>query len=905
MTSEKRTRKLDRRQNIQSLNVPKVNQKGMWETAQQSRRNKGKYAIGRSPNISSVKVGNSERRAKGMAATPPETSTKIQRFPNPSFPNAKGKIISEILQQNSDDYFSEEEDRREKYIVHGNVEEFYENCYPLKHTFGMTSFPNKAVGKKDAYTFKSESDLEESSYQQKNLDSSESNELVEKEMKQRRRNVTKRSENLCDSASPEEDDDGHGDGVHRIRKSRKADFQLLPIKRNKVPKDGPALCMKEVKKNKNEEWVSRDSVILAMFRRPDSLPGGLLQVKDDYSLSETLQSEGRPAKKTSNEKNKVSISYEKANDLMHKMDMLQDEIAMLKLERETKNQTQEKEKKYLEHIESLEEKVNDFQKTVKLKEETMNQMRAEIAVLKFNLESGRHNNERKETDIGSNNSRLANASRDCDQTQTSKRDLEHASQRGRDEHFHLQDEMNAAISNLGNESERKFSGLENKLHLVRDDVGKNTLILEHLQRDVRRIRCQMKETECVHQNEQRKASNYVGKKEYEEERSSQLQSENTLLHQVNEVGNKDKIVVNMQDQFHDVPEKVQHHMKTPTLTLKERNKESDNKSDHLQEKVHQYKNVKAERSLLEDRNLDEKDVEFFEKLRDLLQKLQLENSTLKLRVKNQTEVIEQLQNNLVKVKLELSSKKNLREKCEKLEEENSKLIQELTNLKKHTEELTKEHSQIEKYKQDTEERAKKELTTKLKQVNLLLQKETENQEHLDALRKTNMDAQRSKLELQIKELESEVLQTRTKRDSTKIKLQRFKQLYREERKTRKSLSSEVNYLHRTIDILTESNSRLLEMQQNSSDSTRPPVDVPHERDLHGLMATPTSYAPYVHQSTNHCINLFQHNLHNLDTETNEALDELQWGTFQPLSPSPSTKSRGKHHRKTASKQHRY
>ncbi|MBZ3881809.1 Coiled-coil domain-containing protein 144A [Sciurus carolinensis] len=422
---------------------------------------------------------------------------------------------------------------------------------------------------------------------------------------------------------------------------------------------------------------------------------------------------------------------------MHKMDMLQDEIAMLKLERETKNQTQEKEKKYLEHIESLEEKVNDFQKTVKLKEETMNQMRAEIAVLKFNLESGRHNNERKETDIGSNNSRLANASRDCDQTQTSKRDLEHASQRGRDEHFHLQDEMNAAISNLGNESERKFSGLENKLHLVRDDVGKNTLILEHLQRDVRRIRCQMKETECVHQNEQRKASNYVGKKEYEEERSSQLQSENTLLHQVNEVGNKDKIVVNMQDQFHDVPEKVQHHMKTPTLTLKERNKESDNKSDHLQEKVHQYKNVKAERS-------------------------------------------------------ELSSKKNLREKCEKLEEENSKLIQELTNLKKHTEELTKEHSQIEKYKQDTEERAKKELTTKLKQVNLLLQKETENQEHLDALRKTNMDAQRSKLELQIKELESEVLQTRTKRDSTKIKLQRFKQLYREERKTRKSLSSEVN-----------------------------------------------------------------------------------------------------------------
>lgn len=67
----------------------------------------------------------------------------------------------------------------------------------------------------------------------------------------------------------------------------------------------------------------------------------------------------------------VSDSHEKG--LLHKNHMLQNEIAMLRLEVDTiKNENQEKEKKYFEGIEILKER-NDLKKTIKVNEETQKQ----------------------------------------------------------------------------------------------------------------------------------------------------------------------------------------------------------------------------------------------------------------------------------------------------------------------------------------------------------------------------------------------------------------------------------------------------------------------------------------------------------------------------------------------------
>ncbi|MXQ93690.1 hypothetical protein E5288_WYG022284 [Bos mutus] len=69
---------------------------------------------------------------------------------------------------------------------------------------------------------------------------------------------------------------------------------------------------------------------------------------------------------------RVSDSCEEAKDLLRKNHMLQDEIAMLRLEIDAvKNQYREKEKKYFEDIEIVKGKNDDLQKAIKQNEETL------------------------------------------------------------------------------------------------------------------------------------------------------------------------------------------------------------------------------------------------------------------------------------------------------------------------------------------------------------------------------------------------------------------------------------------------------------------------------------------------------------------------------------------------------
>ena len=70
---------------------------------------------------------------------------------------------------------------------------------------------------------------------------------------------------------------------------------------------------------------------------------------------------------------------------------------------------------------------------------------------------------------------------------------------------------------------------------------------------------------------------------------------------------------------------------------------------------------------------------------------------------------------------ELLSMKGMQKKCEKLEEKKKKLEQEVVHLRSHIEMNMIEHSQVEQYKREIEERARQDLVEKLKEVNLCLQ----------------------------------------------------------------------------------------------------------------------------------------------------------------------------------------
>ena len=63
----------------------------------------------------------------------------------------------------------------------------------------------------------------------------------------------------------------------------------------------------------------------------------------------------------------------------------------------------------------------------------------------------------------------------------------------------------------------------------------------------------------------------------------------------------------------------------------------------------------------------------------------------------------------------------MQNKCEKLEKNKKKLEQEVVNLRSHIEMNMIEHSQVEQYKWEIDERVRQDLVEKLKEVNLFLQ----------------------------------------------------------------------------------------------------------------------------------------------------------------------------------------
>uniref|UniRef100_A0A2K6EI19 Ankyrin repeat domain-containing protein 26 n=1 Tax=Propithecus coquereli TaxID=379532 RepID=A0A2K6EI19_PROCO len=1087
--------------------------------------------------------------------------------------------ISENLPQKYVDHLSGAADQKEEDTVNGQVEG--NNPFICCKSFILTQNMDLSA----------EHDLEEvtSEEEQESLEGRENNEpWVEEERKKHKSKEMEVSENLYDGAAAAADG-----GFIQQRKSGKTDDQQFTRKeKEKCDSSGPASHMTEVRKNDNEKWTPKESVMTPVFEKASLPTGGLLRGNDDSSLKlffllphfqnyglpcnhilyfkkfisdhvtplfktqlslliarstcgacfsilgilhlvecktnlkisifncrftlkqeeekkrnadmlyeknreqlrrkeeqyrkeveakqqleltlRTLDMELRTVRNNLDQVNQslvvvrqlqqeladtlkkqsmseasleVSHSHENEEDLLHKNHMLQDEIAMLRLEIDTiKIQNQEKEKKYFEDIEIVKEKNDDLQKTIKLNEETLTKtisqysgqlsvLTAENTMLNSKLENEKQTKERLETEVESYRSRLAAAMHDCDQSQTSKRDLELAFQRAREEWFRLQDKMNFDVSNLkdNNEilsqqlsrTESKFNSLEIELHHTRDALREKTLVLEGVQRDLSQTQSQMKEIEQMYQNEQGKVNKYIGKQESVEERLSQLQSENMLLRQQlddaqNKADNKEKTVISIQDQFHAIVKKLEAESEKQSLLLEERNKELINECNHLKERQYQYENEKAEREvsikkeiffrlperkfrLEEARDQHAEAVRCAERTQDHMQKLEKENSKLKVTIKKQADKIERLQKNLLSasscedekeelkkltelkqsleynldqevkkndelekelsgfknllkmtrkklneyengdfsvcgdlktsrfetdvqinklkhkiddltaeletasskclhldtknqtLRQELSSMKTIQKKCEKLQKNKTKLEQEVVNLKSHIEINMVELGQVEQYKREIEERARQDIVEKLKEVNLFLQTQAASQENLEQLRENHIASIRSQMELRIKDLESELSKMKTSQeDFNKMELEKYKQLYLEELKFRKSLATKLN---KTNEKLAEVSTKLLvEKQQTRSLfttlATRPVLESPCVGNLNnGLvlnrkliprenLVIPTSSPRTSNNSMENYLTKMQQELEkNITRELEEAAAELETESY--------------------------
>lgn len=319
-----------------------------------------------------------------------------------------------------------------------------------------------------------------------------------------------------------------------------------------------------------------------------------------------------------------SDTNDREKDLLHRNQLLQEEIAMLRLELDqVKLRHQENEGKYLEENESLKEKNDDLQKELKLNEEALTQtvlqyngqlnlLKTESAMLTSKLEQTKESKDRLETEIESFRSRLNAAVQDLERHQSLKSDVERTFQRERDEWLRLQDklhcelsdvrETNKSLSQQLSKMESKANSLENELHQFKQTLREKTLLLEMTQKDLNQAQCQAKESDHARQLEKDQVSKFMIKQESMQERLAQLQSENLLLRQqLEDMQNKgiikEKVVNDVQDKFNDIFNKLRADTEKQVYLMEERNKELNTKCTDLREQVFKYETDKVEREV--------------------------------------------------------------------------------------------------------------------------------------------------------------------------------------------------------------------------------------------------------------------------------------------------------------------
>uniref|UniRef100_A0AAY4B1I5 Uncharacterized protein n=1 Tax=Denticeps clupeoides TaxID=299321 RepID=A0AAY4B1I5_9TELE len=171
------------------------------------------------------------------------------------------------------------------------------------------------------------------------------------------------------------------------------------------------------------------------------------------------------------------------------------------------------------------------------------------------------------------------------------------------------------------------------------------------------------------------------------------------------------------------------------------------------------------------------------------------------------------------LKDQLSSLKGLSRSHERLERNKRQLEEEVLGLRRQMDAGVMDQNQADLYRRETEERARQEIRQKLEEVNLFLQTQAASQEALEQIKATNEASQRAELEQRIKDLERELGQARStqhdslvQRDSSLTELERYRQLYSEELRLRKSLTTK---LERCNERLAEANTKLLTERQRS------------------------------------------------------------------------------------------
>ncbi|XP_064447802.1 ankyrin repeat domain-containing protein 26-like isoform X2 [Mirounga angustirostris] len=196
---------------------------------------------------------------------------------------------------------------------------------------------------------------------------------------------------------------------------------------------------------------------------------------------------------------------------------------------------------------------------------------------------------------------------------------------------------------------------------------------------------------------------------------------------------------------------------------------------------------------------------------------------------------------------ELTSMKEMQKKYEKLKKNKKKLEQQVVNFRSHAEFSMVEYSKIEQYKRELEERARLDITEKLKEANLFFQRQIASQESLGQIRETTNALMRNQMETRIEDLEFELSRMKSSQDFYETELEKYKRLYLGELKVQTSLSNELKKTNEKLAGRETSTKLLVETQEKTSlintIAMTPVLELPSVRNMNNSSLLNTYVAP--------------------------------------------------------------
>ncbi|XP_030628026.1 ankyrin repeat domain-containing protein 26 [Chanos chanos] len=318
----------------------------------------------------------------------------------------------------------------------------------------------------------------------------------------------------------------------------------------------------------------------------------------------------------------LTEASDREKELIQQSHALQEEVTSLRAELERiRSSARQEEARILEERDTLQERLEDARRDLKLSEEALTQtvfqynnqlttLKAECSVATSKLEHERQAHQQLEAEVETLRTRLQAALQEAEKCQVERAEAERALQRERSEHQWVQDKHVAetntqrnAVQSLSQKlgkAEARTNSLENECHHMSMALVEKGVLIETLTREREQAQARVKELEGVLQNEREQATRANARQEATQERLAQAQSETALLRQQleeaqNKGSAKDKAVTDVQERFSDILAKLRSDGEERIQLVEERSKELAAKNAELRECNYRLEQEKTER----------------------------------------------------------------------------------------------------------------------------------------------------------------------------------------------------------------------------------------------------------------------------------------------------------------------